>query len=187
VTVSSLRPAVFLDRDGVLNISEIRDGKPFAPRRLEDFRLFADAAPSVARLRDSGFTLVVVTNQPDIGNHLVDPAIIDQMHAVLSERLGLTEIVVCPHRQGDGCACRKPKPGMLIDSANRLSIDLPACYMVGDRSGDIAAGRAAGCRTIFIDRGYGTDAPPEAPDRIVSSLAEAVAFILDEAGRGAGV
>lgn len=173
-----MKAGVFLDRDGVLNVSEVRNGKPYAPRSVAAFRLYDEAAPSLERLRAAGFTLIVVTNQPDIGNNLVDPAEVEAMNALLRQALPVDEVVVCPHAQSAGCDCRKPKPGMLLDAAGRHGINLAASFMVGDRAGDIGAGHAAGCRAIFINRGYSENAP-SSPDAEVASLAEAVEKILE--------
>jgi D-glycero-D-manno-heptose 1,7-bisphosphate phosphatase len=177
---AKLRPAVFLDRDGVLVRGEIRDGKLYAPRRLEDFRLLPGAAESVRALRDHGFLTIVVTNQPDIGNGLVAAETVDAMHAIMRRKLPLDAIEVCPHRQTDGCACRKPKVGLFLAAAERFSVDLSASFMVGDRSSDIVAGRSVGCYTLFVDRGCDrcTDVRPDA---VVRSLRQAVQHILRRA------
>jgi D-glycero-D-manno-heptose 1,7-bisphosphate phosphatase len=171
------KPAVFLDRDGVLVRGEIRDGKLYAPRRLEDFRLLPGAADGVRALHDHGFLTIVVTNQPDIGNGLVAAEVVEAMHAIMRRKLPLDSIEVCPHRQTDGCACRKPKAGLLLAAAERFSVDLSASFMVGDRSSDIVAGRSVGCYTLFIDRGYDrcTDVRPDA---VVGSVRQAVQHIL---------
>jgi D-glycero-D-manno-heptose 1,7-bisphosphate phosphatase len=171
------RAAVFLDRDGVLVRAQVRDGKSYAVRRLEDFRLLPGAAESVRALRDHGFLVVVVTNQPDIGNGLVAAEVVAAMHDVLRRKLPLDSIELCPHRQADNCACRKPKAGMLTAAAERFSIDFSASFMVGDRCSDIVAGRSVGCYTLFVDRGYDrcTDVRPDA---VVRSLRQAVQHIL---------
>jgi D-glycero-D-manno-heptose 1,7-bisphosphate phosphatase len=171
------RRAVFLDRDGVLVRAEVRDGKAYAPRRLEDFRLLPGAAESVRMLRDRGFLTIVVTNQPDIGNGFVAAETVEAMHAIMRRKLPLDSIEVCPHRQTDGCACRKPKPGLLHAAAERFSLELSACFMVGDRNSDIVAGGSVGCYTLFLDRGYDrcTDVRPDA---VVRSLRQAVQHIL---------
>lgn len=173
--------AVFLDRDGVLNRALVRDGKAYAPRSMRDFRLLPGTAKAVAALRGAGFRTVVVTNQPDIGNGLVDRATVEAMNDRLRSRTGVDDIMVCPHRQDMGCACRKPAPGMLL-SAARHGIDLGRSYMVGDRWSDVAAGRAAGCFTIFIDRGY-REGCPETPDAVAASLPAAVGLILSRSRR----
>jgi D-glycero-D-manno-heptose 1,7-bisphosphate phosphatase len=172
-----VRRAVFLDRDGVLTVPEFRDGRSFAPRRLEDFRLFEGALESLRRLKAAGFLLVVVTNQPDVGHGLVERSVIEAMHYRLGEALPVDAIESCYHRPGDGCDCRKPKPGMLRRAAARLDIDFRRSFMIGDRGSDVAAGRAVGCTTIFIDLGYRGE-PSETPDHTVYSLNEAARLVL---------
>ena len=171
-----MRRAVFLDRDGVINRSAVRGGKPYAPRRIEDFRLLPGVARAVIDLKRAKFLVVVVTNQPDIGNGLVSASTVEAMHARLKSRVPVDDIRVCPHRQDAGCACRKPKPGMLRAAARRWNIDLQNSYMVGDRAGDIVAGKAAGCYTLLINRRYSE--PLAKADWTVGSLPAAVRSIL---------
>ncbi len=171
------RAAVFLDRDGVINRALVRAGKPYAPRRLSDFRLLPGVARAIAGLRAAGFIIVVATNQPDIGNGLVDAAIVEAMHARLRKTIPVDAIMVCPHRQDAGCACRKPRAGMLRAAARRLKIDPKKSFMVGDRWHDILAGRRAGCYTIRIDRGYSESRHVNADAR-VGSLPAAAGHIL---------
>ena len=172
-----LRPAVFLDRDGVIVASETRDGKGYSPRTPEAFEIYSDAEYHLSRLKDAGYLLVVVTNQPDIARGLMAANILDEMHRRLVDALPVDLIVACPHDNDDHCPCRKPKPGMLLDAAGRLNIDLGASIMVGVRTGDIEAGRAAGCRTAFIDFDY-CDPKPADANFMVRSLGEAVDAIL---------
>jgi len=172
-----LRRAVFLDRDGVLNRAPVRDGKPRAPYQAKDFRLLPGAARAVSALKRAGFAVVVVTNQPDVGHGLIAPGELNQMHLRLMARTAVDAILVCPHRQNDGCICRKPKPGMLRRAIRRFGIDPERSYMVGDRSGDMAAGRAVGARTVFVDRGYPAEVGANHTPR-ARSLPDAVAMIL---------
>ncbi len=169
---------MFLDRDGVIVVPEFREGRSFAVRTLADFRLYDDAEPAVKALVGAGWTVVVATNQPDIGNGLVAAETVEAMHDFLRARLPVASVEMCPHAQTAGCDCRKPMPGMLTRAARQFGLDLSRSFMVGDRAGDIDAGAAAGCRTIFIDRGY--DRPQKnLPERTVASLAEAVDYIMD--------
>lgn len=169
--------AIFLDRDGVLVIPEFRDGRSFAPRTLEDFRIYPDAAESAQRLKEAGFRLVVVTNQPDVGNGLVDRSVVEKMHEKLRAAIPVDAIEVCYHTRADNCDCRKPKPGMLLRAAERMGLDCARSVMVGDRWSDVEAAKAAGCKSIFIDLNY-RDERPEQPDFVVSSLAQAADVIL---------
>lgn len=172
-----LGAAVFLDRDGVLNRSQVVDGKPYAPRRLSDFRLLPHTAAGVAALKAAGFHVVVVTNQPDIGNGLVAENIVTAMNDRLMKKLAVDEVLVCPHSQKAGCLCRKPRPGLLLEAAHRRGIDLSRSYMVGDRVSDIVAGQMAGCYTIFVRRGY-SEGEPKACDARANSFAHAVRIVL---------
>ena len=173
------RRAVFLDRDGVLVVPEMRNGRSYAPRSLAAFEFYPDAAQSLARLKAAGYLLVVVTNQPDIGNALVSMEVVNEMHRRMAEQLPIDRIEICPHPGSAGCDCRKPRPGMLIEAARQCGIDLADSVMVGDRSSDVEAGRAAGCRTIFLDLDYANEEKPAAADFTVRSLAAATDVILD--------
>jgi D-glycero-D-manno-heptose 1,7-bisphosphate phosphatase len=176
--------AVFLDRDGVLNVPEFREGRSFAPRIVADFRLYEDVPAALAALKEAGFALVVVTNQPDIGAGLVDPAEIEKMHARLTADLPIDLIEVSTETSAQaaesGSQRRKPAPGMLIEAARKLGVDLGASYMVGDRAGDIEAGRAAGCAaSVFVDRSYTAEPAPTGHAVRVAGLGAAADWILN--------
>jgi transaldolase len=175
---ANTKRAVFLDRDGVLVVPEMRDGRSYAPRSIEAFRIYPYAAEALARLKAAGYLLIVVTNQPDIGNGLVSADVVSEMHRLLAQALPIDRIEMCPHSQSEACNCRKPKPGMLIDAARHCEIDLAGSVMVGDRFSDMEAGRAAGCRTIFMDLGDERE-EPVAADYAVRSLREAADVILN--------
>ena len=170
------RKAVFLDRDGVLNRSAVVAGKPYAPRDLSDFRLLPRTRDATLRLKNAGFLLVVVTNQPDIGNGLVDEATVLQMHARLRDRLPIDDIRMCPHAQDAGCDCRKPSPGMIRSAAQDWDIRFADSFLVGDRYSDIEAANRAGCRGILVDRAYEETASCT-PFARVRSLSQAVDMI----------
>jgi D-glycero-D-manno-heptose 1,7-bisphosphate phosphatase len=167
--------AVFLDRDGVLVETFVRDNRAYAATTLDDFRLVENAAADVERLRDAGLAPIVVTNQPDVARGLIAAATLAAMHERLAAELPVLDIFVCTHDSTDACACRKPKPGMIEAAAAKWNIDLPRSFMVGDRASDVEAGRAAGCRTILIERPYSGAAVPDAR---VGSLSDAVGVIL---------
>ena len=172
--------AVFLDRDGVLNASVLRDGMPYPPHTLDEFRLLPGVVEACSRLRRAGFLLVVATNQPDVGRGELSQAIVEQMHDRMSEQLTLDRIEVC-YDPGGGVPSeyRKPKPGMLLRAAHALDIDLSRSYMVGDRWRDIDCGHAAGCKTVFIDLHYREPLHTQ-PDFRATDLPSAVQIILSE-------
>jgi len=171
------RRAVFLDRDGVINRAVVKDGKPYPAARVEDLDVLPGVPEALARLRAAGFLLVVVTNQPDVARGTQSQAAVEAIHARLAGLLPLDEFRVCYHDDNDACACRKPKPGMILAAARAHGVDLEASVMVGDRWRDIEAGRQAGCATVFVDYGYAETRPPT-PDVVVTSLSEAANWIL---------
>jgi D-glycero-D-manno-heptose 1,7-bisphosphate phosphatase len=172
--------AVFLDRDGVLTVPEFRDGRSFAPRRLEELRLYDDAAAATASMKAAGFQLIVVTNQPDVGYGHIPLDTAEEMHRRMTDLLPIDAVEACYHRHDADCDCRKPKPGMLRRAAAHFGIDCARSFMIGDRASDVEAGRAAGCRTIFINLGY-RDEHSGGADFVVDSLAEAARIVLREA------
>ncbi len=176
-----MRPGVFLDRDGVLNEPVIRDGKPYPPSGVDDLVLCAGAEYAVRELRAAGFALVVVTNQPDIARGTTARATVDAINDRLRNLLDLDDVLVCAHDDSDGCACRKPKPGLISDGASLHEIDLSRSYLVGDRWRDIEAGAAAGCRTALVDRGYAEPQSAVQPNTRVTSVLEAARWIIADA------
>ena len=179
--------AVFLDRDGVLTRALVRDGNAYAPVTPAEMEIDEEAAGALARLKAAGFLLIVVTNQPDVARGVIRRADVEAMHRTLRAALPLDDCRVCYHDDGDGCDCRKPLPGMLRRAAAEHGIDLARSFMVGDRWRDVDAGAAAGCRTVWIDRGYRERAPGHAADARVESLAGAAQWIAEQAaGEAAG-
>lgn len=178
----SPRPAVFLDRDGTLNVQVIREGRPFPPATVDEFRLFPGVPEACAQLAAAGFALVVATNQPDVGRGTQPQSSVEAMHARLQELIPqLERIEVCYAAGLDKTAPpdrrRKPEPGMLLDAARDLGLDLTRSWMVGDRWRDIDCGKRAGLRTVFIDFGYAEELRAQ-PDFTVRSFTEATRVIL---------
>jgi D-glycero-D-manno-heptose 1,7-bisphosphate phosphatase len=171
--------AAFLDRDGVLNRPVVREGKPYPPASVADFEIYAEATGAVRKLREMGFRVLVVTNQPDVARGAQTRSEVEAMHDRLREELGIADFHVCWHDDADECDCRKPKPGLLTRAAREFGISLADSYMIGDRWRDVDCGHAAGCRTIFIDRGYSERLRKE-PHLRARDLAEAVDMIEQE-------
>jgi D-glycero-D-manno-heptose 1,7-bisphosphate phosphatase len=170
--------AVFLDRDGVLNRSLVRAGKPYPPTSLDDFEILPDVAEACALLKGAGFLLVVVTNQPDVGRGTQTEAAVEAMHDRLRRNLPIDRIEVC-YEPGNGqpSEFHKPAPGMVLRAAAALNIDLAASFLVGDRWRDIDCGHAAGCTTLFIDYGYAENLRAQ-PHHRVTNLLEAARLIV---------
>lgn len=173
---SKTRPAVFLDRDGVINRVDVRRGIPYPPASLRDLAILPRVPESLRTLRADGYALIVVTNQPDVARGTASLESVARIHARLEASLALDAILTCFHDNADACDCRKPKPGLLLQAAEAFRIDLSSSFMVGDRWRDIEAGRRAGCRTIWIDGGYLERQAVNYHFR-VESLAEAAAII----------
>lgn len=178
--LSGAMRAVFLDRDGVLNEAVMRDGKPYPPASAQEVRIMADAPVALARLKARGLALIVVTNQPDVARRTQDASAVEAIHQRIRGALPVDDILSCFHDDGDGCDCRKPKPGLIVEGALRHGVDARRSFLIGDRWRDIDAGRLAGCRTVWIDRGYRERGPTEAADARVASLGEAVSWILEQ-------
>jgi D-glycero-D-manno-heptose 1,7-bisphosphate phosphatase len=178
--------AVFLDRDGVLNRSVIRDGLPFPPANAAEFELYPDVPQGCLELKEAGFHLIVVTNQPDVGRGTQSRELVATIHAKLCEELPMLDgIEVCFHagaRHGEPCDCRKPKPGLLLRAASTHDLDLKRSFLVGDRWRDVDCAHAAGCRAVFIDHGY-RESLREKPEFIVMTFREAVRTILNAAAQ----
>jgi D-glycero-D-manno-heptose 1,7-bisphosphate phosphatase len=169
--------AVFLDRDGVLNEALVRNGKPFSPMTIAEVAVPPDVPSALSRLRQHGFRLIMVTNQPNIARRAQPREAVYAINRYLLETLQLQAVEMCEHDDADNCDCRKPKPGMLLRAAERDHIALAESFMIGDRWRDIEAGRRAGCRTILIGNGYG-EGLKSTPDAVVATLTDAADWIL---------
>ena len=169
--------AVFLDRDGVINQALVSDGLPGAPRTVDEFVVLPDALACLDELKRRGFTLIVVTNQPDVARGRQSTAAIEEMHRRLRAALPVDDVLVCLHDDADDCQCRKPRPGLLIEAQRKYGVDLSRSFLIGDRWKDIDAGNAVGCKTVLIDYHYRERDPATEPSTRVSSLRDAVDWI----------
>jgi D-glycero-D-manno-heptose 1,7-bisphosphate phosphatase len=176
-----MRPAVFLDRDGVLNKTFLRDGVTRPPQDLAEFEFLPGVVAATRKLAQAGWPLVVVTNQPDVARGLQSIEQVEAMHALVVKHLPVLGVLACYHDSGDGCDCRKPRPGMLMQAARRWQLDLPASVMVGDRWSDIVAGQTAGCTSILVVTPWSGQERCR-PDHCVPDLAAAAAWILTQRG-----
>jgi D-sedoheptulose 7-phosphate isomerase len=177
-SIGGQRPAVFLDRDGVLNRAVVRDGKPSPPSGVDDLELLPDAASSLLDLKARGFALFVITNQPDVARGKQTREVVEAIHKVLRSSLPIDDIFVCYHDDADNCACRKPRPGLLLEAQRKHNIDLSRSFFVGDRWRDIDAAHNAGCKAVLIDYGYRERKPAQPPEATVKSLRDAADWII---------
>ena len=181
--VSVLRRAVFLDRDGVINRPVVREGRPYPPDTPQEFVLIDGVEDACKRLKLAGFLLVVVTYQPDVARGRQSKKAVETMHAAMCQALPIDRVEVCYEADdATGSPRRKPGPGMLLDAARELNIDLRESFMVGDRWRDVDCGRAAGCTTIFIDYGYDERLRVQ-PDFTAESLLDAASRIISSTER----
>jgi len=188
----ALKPAVFLDRDGTINVE-----KDYL-HRIEDFAFLPGVPEAIRRLKVAGYLVLVVTNQSGVARGYYGLGDVERLHRHLQEELGrhgtaVDGFYICPHHPQSGrgpyrrdCDCRKGNPGMLLQAAAEHGVDLERSFMVGDKKADIEAGRRAGCTALLVLTGYGastagelgTSAPPT-----FAGLPEAVEFILSRPGK----
>ena len=168
--------AIFLDRDGVLIEAIVRGNKPYAATTPEEVHIIAGVPQACQALAALGFVLVMTTNQPDVPRGKIARSFVEDTNAALARTLGLDDVEVCYHDNADDCACRKPRPGLMVQAAQKLGLDLAGSIVVGDRWRDIEAGHKAGCKTVFIDYGY-DEALTRAPDHVAPSLPAAMPWI----------
>jgi len=189
------KAAIFLDRDGVLNLDE-NDGV----HRAQDMILIPGTAEAVKAINKSGMPAICITNQPDVAKGKFSEEDLRRVFAALDTELAnvgayIDDVFYCPHHPEAGwpgeiaalkidCACRKPKPGLILQAAARHRLDLSRSWMVGDRYSDVAAAQAAGAKGVLVMTGAaGSDAsryPRVKPDHITSNLTSAVEYILGQ-------
>lgn len=153
-TITPGLPAIFLDRDGIINRAITRQGKPYPPTRLEDVEILSGTISSLKQLDSAGYILIGITNQPDVARGVQSRAVVEAINKLIESKLPVREIFVCYHDNVDDCSCRKPKPGLILHAAEKYRLDLSRSWMIGDRWKDVAAGQAAGLKTIFVDYHY---------------------------------
>jgi len=187
------KKAVFLDRDGCVNVEDnhIRD--------ISRFRLYPDSIESIRRLNKAGFLVVVITNQSGVARGYMTEELVNEVHQLLLKwcrdaKVKIDDIRYCPHhpdgaveRYSIKCGCRKPEPGMLLDAAEKLGIDLTRSYVVGDKISDIKLGPATGAKTALVRTGFGAgeeakirEGKANPPDHIADGIGQAVDWILED-------
>ena len=180
--------AVFLDRDGTINVE-----KEYL-HKIEDFEFIPGAPEAIKRLKDAGFLVVVVSNQSGIARGYFDEEAVERLHRYIQSELAaygtsIDAFYFCPHHPDKGlgfykraCDCRKGNPGMLLQAAREYDVDLQRSFMVGDKLADIEAGERAGCTSFLVLTGYGETTSLKLASKDVKKcqdLESAVSFILD--------
>jgi len=168
--------AIFLDRDGVLNKAIVKNRKPYPPSKIEEFEILPGVFEAIQLLRDSGFKLIVVTNQPDVGRGVINIEIVEEINNLIIKQLKVDEIISCFHDDSDNCECRKPKTGMILQAVKKWHIDLSISYLIGDRWRDIQTAKNIGLTSILIKYDY--DEKQIKADFQCTNLREAANFIL---------
>lgn len=149
--------AIFLDRDGVICKNRSDHVKSWA-----EFEFLPGVKESLAALSGLDLPLIVVTNQAAIGRELMTVELLEDIHQQMTAEIAaqggrIDRVIYCPHRPEDGCDCRKPKPGMLLQAAAEIEIDLTHSYLIGDAATDIQAGQQVGCHNILVLTGRGVE------------------------------
>jgi D-glycero-D-manno-heptose 1,7-bisphosphate phosphatase len=190
------RPAAFLDRDGTLNefVSDPVSGLPESPLRAPEVRLIDGAAAAARRLARAGFALVCVSNQPAAAKGKVSLEALLAVHDLVLELLreegvNLDASRLCLHHPegvvpelAGACDCRKPAPGMLLDAAAELGLDLASSWLFGDTDSDVAAAHAAGARAVLIEHPGSAHkrSANASPELVATNLADGAAQLLHE-------
>jgi D-glycero-D-manno-heptose 1,7-bisphosphate phosphatase len=168
--------AVFLDRDGVINVTVFRQGAERAPQDMSEFAYVEGVQSTLTALHDRGYVLLVCTNQPDVARGWQSRDQVVEFHARIQRELPVSGIYACFHDDAQDCECRKPKPGLIHQGGRQFNIDYARSFMIGDRWKDIEAGRAAGCRTVYVRHPRDT-ADAHDPDYEIRALPELLAII----------
>lgn len=180
INITGRRPAVFLDRDGVL-----AKEKGYVASK-EELELFPYAAECVTRIHQKGYYAIVITNQSGVARGFFTEETLHEMNDYLKNKTGVDAVYYCPHhpkgmvkRYQCVCHCRKPETGMIDMACSQFDIDMSKSYMVGDRAGDIKTGQSVGIRTILLESGYGTLRLEErvTPDFVRNDLRDIIEII----------
>lgn len=175
-----LKPAIFLDRDGVLS-----EEKSYVCT-LEDFTIFSYTKECIKKIKEKGYLTIVITNQSGVARGLFSEEVLQEMNSYLIKETDVDAVYYCPHHpQGKiekyrkECNCRKPRTGMIEQACKDFSIDMERSYIVGDRASDILLGQNAGLTTVLVESGYGTEKLEQevTPDYIKKDLREVIALL----------
>jgi D-glycero-D-manno-heptose 1,7-bisphosphate phosphatase len=145
-----MRPAIFLEQNGVLASVPVANNQQVQPLTIEQFQINTDAIVPLRRLKAAGFVLIATTNQPGLSRGHLLRRELDRMHGLLRQSFGLDDVLVCPHDVTDGCPCRKPKPGLFTEANFKWHLDLDRSFVISDKWQDAEAARAVGCTSVLV-------------------------------------
>ena len=168
-------PAIFLDRDGTILQDVDYCGDP------NDVKVLPGAPEALGKLKESGFKLIVITNQSGIARGYFTERQYRAIEAEVSRQIGddlIDATYFCPHLPNDGCKCRKPSPEMVLNAARDHHVNLASSFFIGDKESDLACGRNAGVRTILVRTGYGKDVDGALADFVAQDLGQAAEIVL---------
>lgn len=175
-----LKPAIFLDRDGVLS-----EEKSYVCT-LEDFTIFPYTKECIRKIKEKGYLTIVITNQSGVARGLFSEKVLQEMNSYLIKEIGVDAVYYCPHHPqakvegyGKECDCRKPRIGMIEKACGDFSVNMEKSYVVGDRASDILLGQNAGLTTILVESGYGTKRLEQevTPDYILKDLRDVISIL----------
>jgi D-glycero-D-manno-heptose 1,7-bisphosphate phosphatase len=146
-----MRSAIFLERDGILNAERVERGQPAPPLAIEQLETNPHAVEPLLQLKAAGYLLIATTNQPMVARGILPQREMDLMHSILRRHFSLHDILVCPHDSHDFCACRKPKPGLLLEAGFKWKLDMNRSFVVSNKWQDAEAALNAGCTPVLID------------------------------------
>ena len=145
-----MKQAIFIERDGILNLAKVEKQVQLVPQTFEAFEINPAALPLCQHLKAAGFLLIATTNQSGISRGSLSRRELDRMHESLRKLFPLDDLLVCPHDVDDGCTCRKPQPGLLMEAAFKYHIDLERSFVISDKWQDAKAARAVGCTSMLL-------------------------------------
>ena len=152
-----LKKAVFFDRDGVINRLIKRDGSLYSPQKFSDFTINEESVNTIRKVKELGFMLIVISNQPDISRRKLEQSELDKMTKILLDKTDIDDVFYCTHDDRDNCNCRKPKPGLFHLAQNKYNINFGHSIMVGDTWKDVEAAKNAGIHMFLLDKDYNQD------------------------------
>lgn len=145
-----MRAAVFVERDGILNLDRVEKDQPVPPLSLQQMEPKTEALEPLRQLKAAGFLLIATTHQPGLSDGSLSRRELDRMHAILTQMFCLDDFFICPHHADDHCPCRKPKPGLLKEAAFKWHINLEHSFVISNKWQDAQAAQNAGCTSLLI-------------------------------------